>query len=691
MNKRSTHTVLLFTMSFLMLNAKDLPSKEVIVNTIKTVNDYWQNTNSNHNRAFWDNAAYHTGNMAAYELTKINRYKTYSTEWAAYNQWMGAKSEQKEDWRYSYGESDRYVLFGDWQICFQTYIDLFNYSKPKDSTMIVRALDVMAYQTRTKNTDYWWWADGLYMVMPVMTKLYKITGDELYLTKLYDYFSYSKSIMYDDETGLFYRDAHYVYPDHSTNSGKKDFWARGDGWVFAGLAKIIEDLPMDYTHRGFFIDIYSKMAASLKAAQQEEGYWTRSLLDPAYAPGYETSGSAFFTFGMAWGINYGLLPKEEYLSVVEKGWSYLQDIALQDKGSVGYVQPIGASASPDTWVDENSTANFGTGAFLLAGSEVVHLASGEMPEPSLLYMDSIKLLSKNELIIYFNDSLESESASNINAYLIDSITVDAAHLLPDKKSVQIDFKALSIGTHTLSISNIKNKQNQACEDGEKQSFTYLGNYSVTAIGYESGTQNTPEKTLDGNYDTRWSCEGDSVWIAYDLGRETLLESIEIAFYNGHRRQNYFALESSSDGTTFHRIYKGHSSGDTWELETYTIEKQKTRYVRIMCFGNSSNLWNSITEVKLNTTTIATISNTRQHDVTIYPNPNHGDKLSFEGDFPDSKYQLYGMNSQGHIDFTCSVSPVNNTFSLQPPEHLNGYYTIILQSKNKTSYHKILLD
>jgi len=209
------------------------------------------------------------------------------------------------------------------------------------------------------------------MVMPVMTKLYKVTGNQLYLDKLYEYFTYASSIMYDSETNLFYRDARYVFPQHKTANGKKDFWARGDGWVFAGIAKVLKDLPKNYKHHDFFVRQFQKMAKTIRLSQQSEGYWSRSMLDPLQAPGRETSGTAFFTYGLIWGINNGYLDKKTYIQTALNGWHYLSTIALQPNGKVGYVQPIGEKAIPGQVVDANSTADFGVGAFLLAASEMV--------------------------------------------------------------------------------------------------------------------------------------------------------------------------------------------------------------------------------------------------------------------------------------------------------------------------------
>lgn len=342
---------------------------------IQKVNGYWQSHHSPETSPFWHYAAYHTGNMEAYSLTKNPDYLKYSQDWAEYNQWKGAKSDNKEEWKYSYGETDEYVLFGDYQICFQTYADLYTLSP--DEKKIARAREVMEYEMSTDKNDYWWWADGLYMVMPVMTKMYRITGDTLYLNKLYEYLSYAESIMLDEETGMFYRDAKYVYPQHQSVNGKKDFWARGDGWVLAGLAKVLKELPVDNAHRAYYVMRFKKLAESVAACQQPEGYWTRSLLDAEHAPGPETSGTAFFTYGLLWGMNNGILDKTTYQPVVEKAWNYLVTVALQPDGRIGYVQPIGEKAIPGQVVDANSTADFGVGAFLLAACERVRFLQNQ--------------------------------------------------------------------------------------------------------------------------------------------------------------------------------------------------------------------------------------------------------------------------------------------------------------------------
>ena len=360
-------------------DAKKMTADDVI-NTIIRVNTYWQTNNKAEVRAFWDHAAYHTGNMEVVRLLKEDQkgkmadvrqqFLDYSLRWANHNQWQGATEKDTSKWKYKrYGEGQDFVLFGDWQICFQTYIDLYLLDRQEER--IARAKEVMGYIADSQANDYWWWADALYMVMPVMTKMYRLTGDEKYLDKLYENLLFTDSIMLDQETGLYFRDGKYVYPQHKSANGLKDFWARGDGWVLAGLAKVLQDMPTSYRHHDFFVKKYQRLAHAVALLQQKEGYWTRSMMDAQHAPGPETSGTAFFTYGILWGVNNGYLNRKDYAPVIRRAWSYLTTTALQPNGCVGYVQPIGERAIPGQTVDANSQANFGVGAFLLAACEYV--------------------------------------------------------------------------------------------------------------------------------------------------------------------------------------------------------------------------------------------------------------------------------------------------------------------------------
>ena len=401
-----------------------MPTYEGTIKALEAANDYYQST-VKHNQVeygipnyFWAKAAYLTGNMEAYYATGIEAYRTYATNWANSCGWSSAPSNNKNEWKWGYDQSfnSKHVLFGDFQICFQSYIDLYNIEKNEskgtysDPKKIARALEVMSEEVSRSNDDFWWWADSLYMVMPVMTKLYQVTQDEKYLDGLYRFWRYAKELMYDGPGGiptnaggyttsaklanganysdannytyLFFRDAGYVYPlkPNPGHEGEKNFWARGDGWVFAGLAKVLQDMPDDYEHYDEFLKTYLEIAPAIRDCMRVDengyGFWTQSMLQgyPTSASnpnGYETSGTAFFTYAFAWGINAGILPKDEYLETAVRAWNYLENVALQPDGMVGYVQYIGSNATKAMGPRDNQ--NFGTGAFLLAAAEMSRL------------------------------------------------------------------------------------------------------------------------------------------------------------------------------------------------------------------------------------------------------------------------------------------------------------------------------
>ena len=185
-------------------------------------------------------------------------------------------------------------------------------------------------------------------------------------------------LLYDKEEHLFARDIRFLWNGNSKDrkgaNGKKIFWSRGNGWVLGGLALVLEDMPKDYKHRAFYEQLFVEMASKIKSIQPKDGLWRTSLLSPESFNHGEVSGSGFFTYAMAWGINNGLLSKKEYEVTVLKAWNNLAT-CQQENGMVGWVQNIGYDPRP---ADENSWQNYGTGAFLLAGSEVLKLKNKEL-------------------------------------------------------------------------------------------------------------------------------------------------------------------------------------------------------------------------------------------------------------------------------------------------------------------------
>lgn len=260
----------------------------------------------------------------------------------------------------------------------QTYIDLYRIKK--DTKMIQPTIDVVERVKKEKGNEIakhritWWWCDALFMGPPTLAKLSKITGDNSYLDLNDRLFQETYDRLYDKQEHLYARDASYLINEKGEGkrevNGKKIFWSRGNGWVAGGLVRLLKELPKNHPKRDFYLGQYKEIMARILELQQADGLWRSSLLDPEAYPGGESSGSGFYTYAMAWGINNKILDRKKYLPAVQKLWTGLNTLVHPD-GKVGWTQPIGADPRRNFNVD--SWEVYGAGAYLLAASEVIKL------------------------------------------------------------------------------------------------------------------------------------------------------------------------------------------------------------------------------------------------------------------------------------------------------------------------------
>ena len=254
---------------------------------------------------------------------------------------------------------------------FQKHFDWI-LANPKTGTLEWKAKPTDAHSR-------WGWCDALFMAPPVWARLAKVTGERKYLDFMDQEYHATYDLLWDKEDLLFWRDSSYF--KKREKNGRKLYWARGNGWVFGGLALMIPDLPEDWEGRAFYIDLFKQMAESLKNCQRKDGTWSMGLLGGVEGyPLKETSGTSFFTFGLAWGINNGILDRATYEPTIFKAWNALTE-CVTEEGMLGYVQPVGA-APGDSYADK--TEVYGVGAFLAAGTEVYKLVGGAVaPAPKI--------------------------------------------------------------------------------------------------------------------------------------------------------------------------------------------------------------------------------------------------------------------------------------------------------------------
>lgn len=219
-----------------------------------------------------------------------------------------------------------------------------------------------------KTSHEWIWCDALFMAPPALALASQVTGDARYVDLMNRLWWKTSDYLYDKEAQLFFRDSRYF--EQREPNGQKVFWSRGNGWVLAGLARVLEYLPPNSPYRARFERQFIDMARTTAKLQSKDGYWRSSLLDPSSMPMPETSGTAFFVYAMAWGINHRVLERAEFEPVVSQGWAALVRSVRAD-GLLGYVQRVGHRPG-ETSPDEGEV--YGSGAFLLAGVQMYQLA-----------------------------------------------------------------------------------------------------------------------------------------------------------------------------------------------------------------------------------------------------------------------------------------------------------------------------
>ena len=356
--------------SFGHLSAQEIDKTDVLTK-MRLTNEYFMQkwpdvgktiiTNKERPSNIWTRAVYYEGLMALYEIDPKQEYYDYAVDWAEFHKW-----------------SFRDGIFtrnADNQCAGQTYIDLYNIDqKPERIKYVKMSIDSMM---QTDKIDDWDWIDAIQMGMPIFAKLGVLYNDYTYFERMFEMYDYTKreigeNGLFNKKDGLWWRDADFDPPYQEPN-GEDCYWSRGNGWVFVALAKVMDISPDNLPHKKVYLQDFKRMAKSLAKVQREDGFWNVSLHDPTHFGSKETSGTAMFVYGMAWGINNGILPEKKYKPIVEKAWNAMVKDAVHANGFLGYLQSTGKEpkdGQPLSYDKMPDFEDYGLGAFLLAGTEV---------------------------------------------------------------------------------------------------------------------------------------------------------------------------------------------------------------------------------------------------------------------------------------------------------------------------------
>ncbi len=305
----------------------------------------------------WTRGVYFEGLSALNDRDRDPADIAYIDRWADFHKWTPRNGTG--------------TTHADDQCCEQTY--LWRYRQSGDTTMLAPTRRNMDRQIATGRHDWWWWIDAIQMAMPAYVEMTSVTGDRKYLDYAMKLYTCTRDTigggLFNTADGLWWRDKKYVAP-FTESDGKPCYWSRGNGWVYAAYARCLEKMkPEDEAYRQLKSD-YLSMTDALMKCQREDGFWNASLVSQDYA-GKEVTGTALFLYGLAWGLNHGLISGKEYEQACDRAWTALAE-SVHDDGFLGYVQGTGAApsdAQPVTFDREPDFDDFGTGCFLLGAME----------------------------------------------------------------------------------------------------------------------------------------------------------------------------------------------------------------------------------------------------------------------------------------------------------------------------------
>jgi rhamnogalacturonyl hydrolase YesR len=331
-----------------------------IIALMHSVNEHFQDDEWKRNDRNWIRGTYYTGLMAFQRATGDQTLLAQAQQWSA-----------KHGWR----TGTEWIYPANRMTCVQTYLELYFLDPAEEKIGNAREfMDVRKDKPDPAADQGWDYVDALYVGTPAWVMMSEATGDPAYAAYGNRLFRDVFNDLYDQDHHLFYRDV--KAREESSASPKPVFWSRGNGWAFASIPRILDHLPESDTSFTWYLDLFKQMAAALKDCQGDDGFWRTSLLNPMSYPGPESSGTAFFTYGLAWGINNGYLEEDDYGNTLGKAWTALYHHVDAD-GKVLWGQ--GVARKPGNVGIEDSH-EYVSGAFLLAGSEVIKLigtASGD--------------------------------------------------------------------------------------------------------------------------------------------------------------------------------------------------------------------------------------------------------------------------------------------------------------------------
>ena len=213
------------------------------------------------------------------------------------------------------------------------------------------------------------WLDDLYMSVPALAQMGKLTGDPKYFDDAATQILQFSERMFNRTKGLY---MHGWIQDMSVHP--EFYWARCNGWALLAMTELLDVLPETHQYRSSILDLYRSHVRGLASNQSGTGFW-HQLIDrnDSY---YETSATAIFTYCIAHGINKGWIDAGANGPMAVMGWNAVQTKVNKEGQVEGTCVGTGMAFDPVFYYNRpvNVAAAHGYGPVIMAGAEMIKLS-----------------------------------------------------------------------------------------------------------------------------------------------------------------------------------------------------------------------------------------------------------------------------------------------------------------------------
>jgi unsaturated rhamnogalacturonyl hydrolase len=209
------------------------------------------------------------------------------------------------------------------------------------------------------------WVDTLFMACPLLAGFGKTDGKPEYIDDAARQLIIQAGSLEDPATGLFFHMWDWETREHSNG-----LWGRGNGWVIMSLADTLEVMERKNPRYAELKRMALDLAAGLAKTQDSGGMWRTVMDDPSTYE--ESSATSMVVYGLLKLIRFKVLP-ESYRKLALRAWSAVGERYVKDGLVTGVSAGTGPQAKSGYGKIKVGSETWGTGAYLLAGSEVDRL------------------------------------------------------------------------------------------------------------------------------------------------------------------------------------------------------------------------------------------------------------------------------------------------------------------------------